>query len=299
LGTGGRRQSDGKNQKRRKGNGLRRQLKLLNVERKRKKILLRELFQSHIMDNGISLNDSEAYGGGLQKKITQTTQVAFQNAHCFPEHASQYKSWNIFFHIAEGEYDVWLTCDVSLCWRNLIAADQWEERTFGKFHDSTSIFAYNTTEPTLEDKIQYGGVGTVASSEIKHSIIKQGKDPSGMGRWTWIRSAGKEGHHVRYVTACRPCKSGGAGSVFQQHVRALGKNDDFRNPHTALLDKLTSAIEEWKLEGDPIILHMDVNEDVRSGEVDLYLIKVCMREVILELHCKVSPPATHNRNNKR
>jgi hypothetical protein len=148
--------------------------------KEKEKILLRELFQSHITNTGISLNDS-ANGDGLQKKRAQTTQVAFQNAHCFSEHAAHYKSRNIVSHIVEGEYDVWLTCEVSLCWRKLIAADQWEERTFGKFHDSTSIFAYNTAEPTLKDKIQYGGVGIVASSEIKHSIVKRGKDPSGMG----------------------------------------------------------------------------------------------------------------------
>jgi hypothetical protein len=164
---------------------------------------------------------------------------------------------------------------------------------------STSIFAYNTNEPTLEDKVQYGGVGIVASSDIKHSIVKRGKDPSGIGRWTWLRSSGKEGHHVRYVTAYRPCESGGAGSVFQQQVRALGKNDDFRNPRTALLEDLTSAIAEWKQEGDHIILGMDANEDVRSGEVDSFLKKVGMREVIIELHREVSPPATYNRTNKR
>ena len=267
--------------------------------KKKKKTLLHEVFQSHITHNGISLNDSEAYGDALQKKKTQTTRVAFQNANCFPEHASHYKSRNIVSHIVEGEYDVWLTCEVGLCWRKLLASDQWEERTFGKLHDSTSIFAYNTTEPTLEDKIQYGGVGIIASSEIKHSIVKRGKDPSGMGRWSWIRSAGKEGHYVRYITAYRPCESGGAGSVFQQQVRALGKVDDFRHPRTALLEDLTSAIAEWKLEGDHIILGMDANEDVRGGEVDLFMKTVCMREVILELHCESSPPATYNRNNKR
>jgi hypothetical protein len=116
---------------------------------------------------------------------------------------------------------VWLTFEVGLCWPKLIPSDQWEERTLGKLHDSTSIFDYNITEPTLQDKIQYGGVGIVATSEIKHCIVKRGKDSSGMGRWTWIHSAGKEGHHVRYVTAYCPCESGDAGSVFQQHVRAL------------------------------------------------------------------------------
>jgi hypothetical protein len=128
-----------------------------------------------------------------------------------------------------------LTCKVGLCWRKLIASDQWEERTFGKHHDSMSIFAYNTTEPTLEDRIQYGGVGIVASSKIKRSILKRGKDPKGMGRWIWIRSAGKEGHHVGYVTFYYPCESRDTGSVFQQHVRALGKSDDFLHPLAAML----------------------------------------------------------------
>ena len=261
--------------------------------------LRREIFQSHITTNGITYNDAEAYGDGLQKKQTQTTQVAFQNAHCFPEHATYYKSRNIVSHLVECEYDVWLTCEVGLCWRKLLAADQWEERTFGKLHDTTSIFAYNTTEPSLEEKIQYGGVGIVASTDIKHSIVKRGKDPSGMGRWAWIRSAGKEGHYVRYVSAYRPCESGGAGSVFHQHSRALGKKDDFRNPRTAMLEDLSTAIAEWKREGDHIVLGMDANEDVRGGEVDLFMKQVSMREVILELHRDSSPPATYNRNNRR
>ena len=87
--------------------------------------------------------------------------------------------------------------------------------------------------------------------------------------------------------------------MFQQQVRELGKVDDVRHPRTALLEDLTSAIAEWKLEGDHIILGMDANEDVRGGEVDLFMKTVCMREVILELHCESSPPATYNRNNKR
>jgi hypothetical protein len=267
--------------------------------KKKKKELIKELLQSHFTENGIANNDAEAFGDALQKKKVQTSRIAFQNAHCFPEHSTHYKSRNIVSHLVEHEYDVWMTCEVGLCWRKLLASDQWEERIFGKLHDSTSIFAYNTTEPELEDKIQYGGVGIVTSSEIKHSIVKRGKDPSGMGRWTWIRTAGKEGHHVRYVTAYRPCESGGAGSVFQQHVRALGKNDDFRNPRTAILEDLTTAIHEWKLEGDHVILGMDANEDVRGGEIDLFMQKTSMREVILELHSDSSPPATYNRNNLR
>jgi hypothetical protein len=118
--------------------------------KKKKKELLKELLQSHMTENGIANNDAEAFGDGLRRKRTQTSRVALQNAHCFPEHSTHYKSRNIVTHLVENEYDVWMTCEVGLCWRKLLAADQWEERTFGKLHDSTSIFAYNTTDPNLK-----------------------------------------------------------------------------------------------------------------------------------------------------
>jgi hypothetical protein len=267
--------------------------------KKKKKEELREIFQSHMSANGISYNDAEAYGDSPRKKKPGTVRVAFQNAQLFPEHASHYKSRQIVQNIAEHEYDVWMTNEVGLFWRKLLTTDQWEERAFGKMHDSTAIFAHNTTEPDITDKIQYGGVGIVASAEIKHRISQRGKDPTGLGRWAWIRTEGREGHHVRYVTAYRPCESGGASSVFQQHARALGKNNDFRNPRKALLEDLVTAIRGWMESGDHIILGMDANEDVRGGDVNSFLQQVSLREVILELHSDSSPPATQNRNHQR
>ncbi len=94
--------------------------------------------------------------------------------------------------------------EVGLSWCKLDPSDQWDERVTG-LTDSTAVFAHNTTEPDLSEKLQYGGVGMVATAEVKHKIIDRGKDPSGMGRWVWMRMEGKEGHHVRFVTAYRPC----------------------------------------------------------------------------------------------
>jgi hypothetical protein len=51
--------------------------------------------------------------------------------------------------------------------------------------------------------------------------------------------------------------------------------------------------------GDHVILGMDANEDVRRGETDEILGQAGLCEIILELHNDQSPPATHNRNNKR
>jgi hypothetical protein len=150
------------------------------------------------------------------------------------ESARNYKSRQLVQHIRDAEYDVFCLNEVGLYWNKLDASDQWAERVIG-LTDSTAIFANNTTEPELSHKLQYGGVGIVATGEAKHRITCRGKDLSGLGRWVWIRITGKEGHHVRILTSYRPCQSGGASTVFQQHARGLAAKGDIRNPRTAIL----------------------------------------------------------------
>ena len=55
----------------------------------------------------------------------------------------------------------------------------------------------------------------------------------------------------------------------------------------------------WQEKGDHIIIAGDVNEDVRTGQTEEFFKALGMREVILEKHSDLSPPATHNRNGKR
>ena len=127
-------------------------------------------------------------------------------------------------------------------------------------------------------------------------MVDGGKNPSGLGRWAWIRMLGKEGHYVRFISAYDPCDSGGSGLVYQQHSCAF---TDKRLPRTAILEDLAALMTVWKALGDHLILGMDANEDVRQGEVHRLLDPVGLREVILDLHKDLSPPATQNRNQKR
>jgi hypothetical protein len=64
--------------------------------------------------------------------------------------------------------------EVGLYWRKLKASDQWSERTQG-LPDSTAIFAHKMTEPDLSSKLNYGGMGTVATGEIKHHIVERAR----------------------------------------------------------------------------------------------------------------------------
>ena len=107
---------------------------------------------------------------------------------------------------------------------------------------------------------------------------------------------GKEGHYVRFISAYRPCDLGGSGSVSQQHSRSF---KDKRLPRTAILEDLAASMTAWKALGNHLILGMDANEDIRQGKVHRLLDPVGLREVILDLHKDLSPPATQNCNQKR
>ena len=53
-------------------------------------------------------------------------------------------------------------------------------------------------------------------------------------------------------------------------------------PRTAIIEDLVAAMTVWKALGDHLILGMDVNKDVRHGEIHKLLDPVGLREVIEE-----------------
>lgn len=209
---------------------------------KKKPTSVKTLLQSHFVESGLFIKDAEAFADPMGRKPSQTFRIGFQNINLLPTSARHYKSRQLANHIREGDYDIWMMNEIGLYWPKIDPPDQWEERIFGSLQDSTAVFAYNAQEPSVSEPIQYGGTGMVGTAEIKCRLQDRGRDPSGMGRWVWMRLTGKDGHHVLFVTAYRPCQSGGAGSTFQQHSRAMALQSDFRNPRTAILEDLVRSI---------------------------------------------------------
>jgi hypothetical protein len=101
------------------------------------------------------------------------------------------------------------------------------------------------------------------------------------------------------VSAYRPVQSIEIGSVYQQHTRYFRQKDIEREPRTAFFEDLYEAMEEWLLQGDQLVLGMDANEDVQTGQTSKFARTLGLREVILEKHSHSSPPATYNRNQSR
>ena len=91
--------------------------------------------------------------------------------------------------------------EVGLNWSKIWDSDCWHERVLGKLKTSTANFAWNTTEKNKTAELQPGGVGIVAMDDTAHRVIERGKDPTGLGRWTWVLLEGKQHIRMRIITA--------------------------------------------------------------------------------------------------
>ena len=196
-------------------------------------------------------------------------------------------------------FDVFLMTEVGLCWRKVGNENQWYERILGKFRSSRSVFAYNTTELQFTKALQPGGVGIVATDDVTHQVTAQGKDPTGMGRWSWMTFQGRNGIRTRVISVYRPCDSPGPDTVNQQQYRYLRTHRRDTEPRQAVYDDLFEEAQIWINAGDHLVIGMDSNEDIRTGATENFFQALGMKEAILSRHQGKSPPATYNRNLQR
>ena len=144
-------------------------------KKKKKKQVIQELFQSHFTaDGGIIYNDAESFADVLVPKPPQTFRCASHNISLLPESARHQKSRRLINHIREAQLDILLMQEVGLYWSKLDPSDQWVERV-RSLPDSTAVFAHNTLEPQMSSSIQYGGVGIVATSKVRHRMVERGR----------------------------------------------------------------------------------------------------------------------------
>jgi hypothetical protein len=243
--------------------------------------------------------DVEEFGERMQAKRDDVFRVGLQNITNLSEKKNVSKSRQIISYIVQKQFDVFMMTEVGLCWKFVALTDQWFERIFGKFRSSRSCFGYNKTELDKSKTLQPGGVGIIAVDDSSHRVTLQGRDESGLGRWAWLKLQGRQGVSTIVVTVYRPCDSNGPETVNQQHRRYLAKKKRTEEPRTALYTDLFEEITAWKLAGSQIILGIDANEDVRTGETAEFFRACGMKEAILDRHREQSPPATYNRNQSR
>ena len=176
------------------------------------------LSQRDLQGNNQELSDAEEYGDIMAAKRDNVLRIMLHNINRLPISAKSDKSRQLISTIANKQIDVALLTEIGLCWKLLDNKDQWFERVRMSFQSSRSEFAYNKTEMECTEVVQFGGVGAMAMDDVSHRVVSQGSDPTKLGRWSWIRMEGKQGHHLPVVAAYRPVVSIGIGTVYSQQT---------------------------------------------------------------------------------
>ena len=159
-----------------------------------------------------------------------------------------------------------------------------------------------------------GGVSLWNLDEAAHRINKSGRDPSGIGRWTWTTYQGKYNKILRIIVPYRPCYITSllkprahyssttllsVNNTYAQQKNFLLSHNDERCPRLALLGDLEISLEQWTNTGEELIVLGDFNEDVRSSSLtDRLLRHKGMQEAILEARSHYDTPPTHQRGVK-
>ena len=63
----------------------------------------------------------------------------------------------------------------------------------------------------------------LVTDDLAHRVISTGRDPSGLGQWTWMRLKGPE-FNVQIISAYRPVHNTGPETVYSQHENIFIRN---------------------------------------------------------------------------
>ena len=99
----------------------------------------------------------------------------------------------------------------------------------------------------------------------RYNFENSGKDDTGLGRWVVMVLQGPEGIKYRIVCGYNSCynKKMDSSTSYQQQRRYLVlKEKDRTCPRKRLHDDLIRQLQDWREEGDRIILCMDTNKDI-------------------------------------
>jgi hypothetical protein len=138
----------------------------------------------------------------------------------------------------------------------------------------SAVSAHNVYEAKYAGRAQEGGTGTICFGDSTVFITKTGRDDEGLGRWSWIRLSGTNGHATRIVTTYNPCKNKhiNSGTTYQQQRRYLiTKKKDLTCPIIMFRTQLIKQLKQWRAGGERIILCMDHNEHTIKGALSIAL----------------------------
>ena len=267
---------------------------------------------SSVVNQNISLHNSdipilesaeeqscEYCGDKLSGNQVDCLRIGFININGIPDSNTHEKNHSLYKAMMKMDPDVVGLAEVNQHWRAISSDHHWRHRTLSWWETSHSTIAYNIKDVKTSSSFQPGGMILQSINKAAHRIIESGRDPSGLGRWSWTLYRGKHNMTLRVICAYRPCipSSAGVQTTFVQHQRVFNAQGLDRNPRQAILDDLGVAINQWQEEGDQIVLLMDCNADVKGSEIQDWIHNLELSDSITSRHSFEAQTATYQRGN--
>jgi hypothetical protein len=229
-------------------------------------------------------------------KPPQTFRYIFQNIQGLPINPQSHKHQQIGTALKETEADMFGMAELNLNFTVLGPRYQWSER-FRNFHRNHSIHTYNRHDSSKKRTL-FGGTAQMATGAFSHRAIKSGADTSGLGRWVWTLLAGKNNIKLRVISGYRPNPdtTDRTGTVYSQHERRLRAIKDFREPQRAYIKDLETELDRWIEEGNLIVIGIDANDNIRTGDVNAMICNKGLVEVHSTQHPTLPTESTCNKN---
>ena len=226
-------------------------------------------------------------------KSPNSTRILAININGIGVTRSNEKCTSLRRYIQEHQVDVTCISETNVNWAKLRTMNTLWDRTKGWFEHRIIGVAYNIQQRvTGKKKKQQGGTATLLKDKIAHRHKDNGFDPTGLGRWSWVRISGKQGCITRFVTVYCPIKGSntkGLDTVYAQQLNYLSED-----PTKRFWLDLGEQIIKWHAEGEQLVIGGDWNEDIQKPMFMEWMHTVGLKDSVTSIH-QGQAPATYHR----
>jgi hypothetical protein len=241
-------------------------------------------------------SDNSSWGHKIKcMRNPQTVRLGFQNINGLPIN-NNLKSETLIQVIQDYNFSYFGIQEINIHERLLPPSQKWK-RKFPYIHTQS---ATNQHSPSLR-RILHGGTAHFLDSDFSLRQIDHGQDPTNLGRWIWTLLRGRQGIQVRIISGYRPIEdnTNRPYTVFSQqehYFNTIAIPSSYRNPRRAFYEDLDVCMRQWIDAGDLIILGLDANEDVHTGETREWITSWGLADVLATMHPHLDRVATCSKN---
>ena len=174
-----------------------------------------------------------------KRKDDGWVRVMFENWNSLGVFTQSWKMDRLKYLIKQMQIDVITGCEVQCDWTFRDNGSKFIDM-LANGQSLKGLAAHNTTERIQRE--QMGGTAVAATGRITDLVTDCGCDPTGLGRWSWIR-LGTQSPSTRIVCGYLPCKPGRTSrgrTVWEQHKRYFEAKGDLRYPSTIFTEDLVT-----------------------------------------------------------